>query len=125
MHAVDKKKTFSERFLRNKYKRMSGYEDFVKSIGINFHFRVNKDTKMLDYRDLTGPEILTFFRNITISSLLPRSKENEPIQVIWDDFMALIGDLKLDYTPEDSILILKTKFRSWFEKFLKCIKRKM
>ena len=93
--AVDKKKTFSEGFRRDKYKHMVGYKDFVKSIGINFHFSVNKDIKKLDYRDLTGQEKLKLFRNINISTVLPRSKENEQIQVIWDNFVALIGDLKL------------------------------
>ena len=91
--AVDKKKTFPEGFLRDKYGHMAGYEDFVKSIGINFHSRVNNDTKKLDYRDLTGQEKLKLFRTSRFPLFL--------IQVIWDDFMALIGDL--NYTSEDSI----------------------
>ena len=45
--AVDKKKTFSDGFLRNKCKYMALYEKYVQSIGINFHFHVNKETKKL------------------------------------------------------------------------------
>jgi hypothetical protein len=54
--AIEKKKSFSEGFVRDKYKHMAAYEDLLKSLGINFHFQVNKDTKKLDYRDLVGPE---------------------------------------------------------------------
>ena len=44
---------------------MAGYEKFVKEFGINFEWKINKDTKKLEYRDLTGPENSCFF-NILI-----------------------------------------------------------
>ena len=54
---------------------MAGYEDFVKSIGINFHSRVNNDTKKMDYRDLTtGPEKLKLFRTSRLPLFFPDPK---------------------------------------------------
>ena len=37
---------------------MTGYETFLKNLGISFEQRIHKDIKKLDYRDQTGPEIL-------------------------------------------------------------------
>lgn len=34
---------------------MAEYEAFLKNLGISFEWRINKDIKQLDYRDLTGP----------------------------------------------------------------------
>lgn len=92
--AIDKKKSFSEGFLRSKYKHMNAYEYFLQSNEINFHFHINKDTKSLDYRDLTGPEKLKLFQNINISTLLQGSNNAQDLQVIWDDFIDLIQELK-------------------------------
>lgn len=36
--AIDKKKSFLEVFLSNKYKYMATYKDVLQSTGINFHF---------------------------------------------------------------------------------------
>ena len=43
---------------------MAGYEKFVKELGINFEWEINKDTKKLEYRDLTGPEKLLVLKHI-------------------------------------------------------------
>ena len=40
---------------------MAAYEKFVKEIGIDFEWKINKDTEKLEYRDLTGPEKLLLF----------------------------------------------------------------
>ena len=64
--------TFSDGFPRDKYKHMAGYEEFIKSIGISFNFRINKESKKLQYRDLTGPEKLRLFPRINIPMLLPQ-----------------------------------------------------
>ena len=75
-----KKKTFSDGFPRDKYKHMASYEEFVKSIGISFNFRINKESKKLEYRDLTGPEKLKLFQNINIPTLLPLYSQNKEIR---------------------------------------------
>ena len=116
--AIEKKTTFSDGFPRDKYKHTASYEEFVESIGISFNFRINKESKKLEYRDLTGPEKLKLFQNINIPTLLPRYSRNKEIQVIWQKFMELIGDLKLDFTSEDDIIQLQGDIKSWFGLFL-------
>ena len=68
---------------------MAGYERYLQSLGIRFHWYVRKETKQLEYRDLTGPEKVKLFNHIKISSLLPNSPNNESIQEIWDDFRSI------------------------------------
>ena len=80
--AIEKKTTFSDGFSRDKYKHMASYEELIKSIGISFNFRINKESKKLEYRDLTGPQKLRLFQNINIPMLLPQCSQNKEIQVI-------------------------------------------
>ena len=100
---------FSDGFPRDKYKHMASYEKFIKSIGVSFNFRINKESKKLEYRDLTGPDKLKLFQNINIPMLLPQCSQNKDMQVIWTKFMDIIGDLKLDFTSEDSIVELSAR----------------
>ena len=53
---------------------MAGYETDVKSLGISFEWKIDKDTKKLEYRDLTGPEKLLLIQNINFKSLLPNCR---------------------------------------------------
>ena len=39
---------------------MAGYKEFVKDLGISTEWKINKDTKKLEYRDLRGSEKLLF-----------------------------------------------------------------
>ena len=55
LDSIEKKMTFSDGFSRDKYKHMAGYEQFLSSLGISFQWQIGKDTKKLEYRDLTGP----------------------------------------------------------------------
>ena len=87
--SIHQKKTYSDNFSRDKYKHMAGYERYLQSLGIRFHWYVRKETKQLEYRDLTGPEKVKLFNHIKISSLLPNSPNNESIQEIWDDFRSI------------------------------------
>ena len=80
--AIEKKTTFSDGFPRDKYKHMASYEEFLKCIGISFNFRINQESKKLEYRDPTGPEKFKLFQNINIPTLLPRCSQNKEIQVI-------------------------------------------
>ena len=50
---------------------MDDYRNFVNSLGILFEWRINKDTKKFEYRDLTGQEKLNLFQSINIVDLLP------------------------------------------------------
>ena len=62
--AINKNQTFANGFARDKFNHMAKYETFLKSIGIKFEWFVNKDTKKLQYRDLTGPEKLLLFQKL-------------------------------------------------------------
>lgn len=43
---------------------MADYETFVKGLGIALEWKINKDTKTLEYRDFTGPEKLLLIQNV-------------------------------------------------------------
>ena len=100
---------------------MAGYEKFVKELGINFEWEINKDTKKLEYRDLTGPEKLLVLKHINFHFLLSDFHDADKLQALWSNFRDIIGDLKLNYTtgPTDSaISSLEDKMKKWFQKFL-------
>ena len=82
----DKKKTYSDNFAKEKYPRMARYEKYLQDMGINFNFYIAKDSKMLDYRDLTGPEKVKLFKQTNISYLLANNQHSHIIQDIWDEF---------------------------------------
>jgi hypothetical protein len=50
---------------------------------------------------------------------LPKAQNAKDIQVIWDEFVHIINDLKCDYTSQDSVLHIKDKIKTWLQKFLK------
>ena len=66
-YAIDKKLTFDKGFARDTYRHMDTYEKFLHSIdivfGIVFERSVDKHTKKLSYRDLTGPEKFLLSKN--------------------------------------------------------------
>ena len=97
---------------------MAGYEKLIQDLGISFEWKVNKDTKKLEYRDLTGPEKLLRFQHINFHSLLSECQEADKLQALWSNFMDIIGDLKLDYTTDNAISSLEDKIKKWFQEFL-------
>ena len=115
--AIEKKKQFTDNFPRDKYKHMAEYEKYLQSLGIPFQFYVGKESKQLEYRDLTGPEKQKLFKNIDISSLLPNCSHSEIIQQIWNDFTAFNEDLKQDGKLAD-VDKFKSNVKMWMNKFL-------
>ena len=115
--ALDKNQKFTGEFLRQKFKHMAAYESFLQNLGISFQWRVNPDTKKLDYRDLTGPEKLILFQHINIADLLPNSENKIKIKDLWVNFMDIIGDLKLTFTTREHVDSFKDKVTSWFKHF--------
>ena len=112
--AINKNQTFANGFARDKFNHIAKYETFLKSIGIKFEWFVKKDTKKLQYKDLTGPEKLLLFQKIDISDLLPQYEKSGQVQVLWNDFINLIGDLKLSY---DSISQFDARIKQWIKDF--------
>ena len=122
LDAIQSKIKFSDGFDRVKYKHMDGYETYLQNLNIPFHWYVSKETKQLDYRDLTGPEKVKLFKNIKISSLMPNTTDQlegriEKMQEIWDDFWVITQNLKQDFDP-CYVELFKKQVTSWFEKFL-------
>ena len=76
------------------------------------------NTKKLEYRDLTGPEKLRVIQNINFQALLPNFEDHKKLEKIWNDFMEIIGDLKLDLPTDEPIAALTAKVKSWFQQFL-------
>ena len=98
--AIDKVSTFSNGFCQNGYKHMAGYKKFVKELGINFEWKINKDTKKLECKDLTGPEKFLLFHHINFHLLLSEFHDADKLQTLWSNFIDFIGDLKLNYTAD-------------------------
>ena len=116
--AIEKTQTFANGFCYNKYKHMATYEKFLKDLGINFEWKINKDNKKLEYRDLTGPEKLKLFKNVDFELFFPDDNEKEKLRVLWLLFMEIVDDLKLDYKTDQAITNLKDKMTKWFGIFL-------
>ena len=90
---------------------MAGYEHFLRQTGISFEWRVESNTKKLEYRDLTGPEKLHVIQNINIQALLPNFEDHKKLEKLWNDFMEIIEDLKLDFPTDEPIASLTTKIK--------------
>ena len=61
LDSIEKKVTFTDGFPRDKYKYMAGYEMLLNNLGVSFQWHIGKESKKLEYRDLTGPEKLKLF----------------------------------------------------------------
>ena len=115
--AIAKKNKFPNGFNREKFTHMARYEAFLQDLGIPFRWYVGKETKQLEYRDLTGPEKVKVFQNIKIASLLPNSKFKGQIQEIWDGYWDITTKLKNDFNAEE-VKQFETTITSWLQKFL-------
>ena len=58
---------------------------------IRFHWYVDKDTKKLKWRDLTGPEKNRLFKNMDVPVLFPALQHKQQIQQLWSEFFTLIN----------------------------------
>ena len=50
-------------------------------------------------------------QNIDFPSLLPGDQNIEKLHQLWSEFMEIIGDLKLDYKTDESIVQLEVKIK--------------
>ena len=114
---IGRKQTFSKGSQKERFNHMASYEAFIKSLGIHFEWTINKDTKQLQYRDLTGPEKLILFNKIQISELLPNFDKSVDISNLWNDFITLIDALKVSYTSEEEINEYDQRVKRWIRDF--------
>ena len=80
---------------------------------------VDKDSKVLKWRDLTGPEKCRLFKGIDIPSLFPRIPHATTVQRIWTEFQEIYGILQSN-TPldKDGVKGFQSCVRNWFTLFL-------
>ena len=99
-----------------KHTSVSAYEKFLKDVcKINFKFYCAKESKDLQWRDLTGPEKIRVFKNIDIPKYFPRLKNASALQDIWNEFWRLFSKLEAPGDTEE----LKADIHNWVKMFLK------
>lgn len=98
---------------------MALYEQFLQEqCKISFRMYVDKDSKVLKWRDLTGPEKCRLFKGIDIPSLFPRIPHATTVQRIWTEFQEIYGILQSN-TPldKDGVKGFQSCVRNWFTLF--------
>ncbi|CAB4002224.1 Hypothetical predicted protein [Paramuricea clavata] len=115
--SIEKRTKFSGGFNKGKLRHMAQCKTYLQELSIPFHWYVGKESKQLEFRELTGPVKVKLFQHINISSLLPNSDNHETTPKIWDGFWNIIQDQKQDFNHED-VECFKGKVTSWLELFL-------
>ena len=87
------------------------YEDAVKGIGISgFSFWLGRESKVLKYRSLTGPEKLRLFDMINLIELFPDIRNVDKIQALWKDLLSI--NCFLSVRPENLTAEHATNFET-------------
>lgn len=108
-----------EKLRKKEFKHLNTYITYLNiNCKICFHMYVDKESNVLKWRDLTGPEKLKLFASINIPELFPNLKNADIVQKLWDIFKAICQILwsnkKLD---ENGITDFTTKVTSWVTLF--------
>lgn len=89
------------------------YEQFLnEECKISFHMYVDKESKVLKWIDLTGPEKYKLLKEINIVKLFPRIPQATDIQIIWVEFREIYRILQ-SCTPlnKDGLETFKDRVR--------------
>ena len=98
---------------------ITNYEKILnETCKISFHMYVDKDSKALKWRDLTGPEKLKLFNHIDIPKLFPDVTHATQVQKIWKDFLSIYSTLCLQSVDKESVEKFKTTVKDWLSCFL-------
>ena len=62
---------------------------------------VDKESKNLKWRDLTGPEKLRLFKSIKIAEVFPNLKEAQKVQQLWEQFKKIYEILWYNKRPNE------------------------
>ena len=85
---------------------------------ICFHMYVDKESKNLKWRDLTGPEELKLFKSIKIAELFPNLQKAQEVQQLWEQFKKIYDILWYNKRPDElEIKDFTTKVVSWITLF--------
>ena len=100
----------------SKHTNVAAYEAFLKTeCKINFRWYTSKETRQLQWRDLTGPEKVRLFTKINIPKHFPALKNAAALQDIWIEFWRLFTQLETADNPND----LQQDIKNWVRMFLK------
>lgn len=97
---------------------VSRYVQFLNESKINFHMYVDKDSKSLKWRDLTGPEKLKLFNKIDIAAVFPGVPNATLIHKIWKDFLTIYNTLCLNPINRNQIKDFQVSVQKWLSLFL-------
>ena len=117
MDGIEKLRT--KEFKQSTVKHLNTYITYLNvNCKISFHMYVDKESNVLKWRDLTGPEKCKLFASIKIPELFPDLKNADIVQKLWDNFKVIYKILwsnkKLD---ENGITDFTTKVTSWITLF--------
>ena len=72
------------------------YQQFLNDeCKVRFKFQTDKETKVMKWRDLTGPEKKRLFKHMDIPTLFPSLENTQKIQQLWNDFITLVNCLSV------------------------------
>ena len=105
---------------RTKVVNIKKYENFLnETCKVAFHFFVDKNSKKLQWQDLTGPEKLKVFTLINIPELFPNVPSCHAVQNLWKEFMEIYKTLCSHTALKDEeVDKFKCKVDDWLKNFL-------
>lgn len=105
---------------RTKVVNIVRYEKFInETCKVAFHFFVDKDSKKLKWRDLTGPEKLKVFNSVDIPKLFPRVRFGHLVQNLWKEFLEIYKILRSHTAlSNEQVNDLKVKIDDWINNFV-------
>ena len=102
---------------------MKSYENFLNDVcKIRFKWKIDKESKEITYRDLTGPEEVRLCQNINIPILFPALCKREQLVRLWNNFFSLINTINNE--EFDNIEELRANIKAWVKLFLSIYQRK-
>ena len=101
-----------------KHQHMEAYMKFLNSLNIPFTWSINKDTKKLQYRDLTESEKLLVLEKIEFEDLLPRFEDGEKLQHLWKYFLQLYHEMGQTFSSDEDIEKFSESVSTWTKDFL-------
>ena len=109
----------STEFKQTTAKNLNTYITYLNAnCKICFHMYMDKESKNLKWRDLTGPEKLKLFKSIKIPELFPSLQEVQKIQQLWEEFKKIYVILWCNKKLDDiEIKDFTTKVKSWMTLF--------
>lgn len=105
----------------SKHQHLVAYEKFLNNdCNIHFAWYTSKESKQMQWRDLSGPEKVRLFSKIDIPKLFPALPNAPAIQDIWTELWRLFSELNDSTDPNE----LRDDIKNWVKMFLKIYQTK-